>query len=77
MANVKVFAGRQTYRQTYRQLGKKLYAPDLSIRGNKNHFKKLYHSIFYRYGVYDNFLIKDVGFLDLFELMLFQVTYTI
>jgi hypothetical protein len=32
MANVKVFADRQTNRQT----GQKLYAPDLSIRGHKN-----------------------------------------
>jgi hypothetical protein len=31
MANVKVFADRQTDKQT----GKKLYAPDLSIRGHK------------------------------------------
>jgi hypothetical protein len=32
MANVKVFADRQTDRRT----GQKLYAPDLSIRGHKN-----------------------------------------
>jgi hypothetical protein len=32
MANVKVFADRQTNRRT----GQKLYAPDLSIRGHKN-----------------------------------------
>jgi hypothetical protein len=32
MANVKVFADRQTNRQT----GQKLYAPDLSIREHKN-----------------------------------------
>jgi hypothetical protein len=31
MANVKVFADRQTDRRT----GQKLYAPDLSIRGHK------------------------------------------
>jgi hypothetical protein len=33
MANVKVFADRQT---KDRQTGQKLYAPDLSIRGHKN-----------------------------------------
>jgi hypothetical protein len=36
MANVKVFADRQTDRQTDRRTGQKLYAPDLSIRGHKN-----------------------------------------
>jgi hypothetical protein len=35
MANVKVFADRQTDRQTDRRTGQKLYAPDLSIRGHK------------------------------------------
>ena len=39
MANVKVFADRQTDRQTDKQTdrrtGQKLYAPDLSIRGHK------------------------------------------
>jgi hypothetical protein len=34
MANVKVFC-RQTDKQTDRQTGQKLYAPDLSIRGYK------------------------------------------
>jgi hypothetical protein len=32
MANVKVFADRQTNRRT----GQKLYSPDLSIRGHEN-----------------------------------------
>jgi hypothetical protein len=46
MANVKVFADRQTDRQTDRRTGQKLYAPDLSIRGHKKDadvviFKKL------------------------------------
>jgi hypothetical protein len=36
MANVKVFADRQTDRQTDRRTGQKLYAPDLSIRGHNN-----------------------------------------
>jgi hypothetical protein len=36
MANVKVFADRQTDKQTDRRTGQKLYAPDLSIRGHKN-----------------------------------------
>jgi hypothetical protein len=35
MANVKVFADRQTGGQTDRRTGQKLYAPDLSIRGHK------------------------------------------
>jgi hypothetical protein len=35
MANVKVFADRQTDKQTDRRTGQKLYAPDLSIRGHK------------------------------------------
>jgi hypothetical protein len=35
MANVKVFADRQTDRWT----GQKLYAPDLSIRGHKNNLR--------------------------------------
>jgi hypothetical protein len=37
MANVKVFADRQTTRQT----GQKLYAPNLSIRGHKNFMTEL------------------------------------
>jgi hypothetical protein len=43
MANVKVFADRQTNRRT----GQKLYAPDLSIRGHKNIFlfKKIEYSL--------------------------------
>jgi hypothetical protein len=36
MANVKVFADRQTDRQTDKRTGQKLYAPDLSIQGHKN-----------------------------------------
>jgi hypothetical protein len=36
MANVKVFADRQTNRRT----GQKLYAPDLSIWGHKNYLAK-------------------------------------
>jgi hypothetical protein len=43
MANVKVFADRQTDRQTDKQTdrrtGQKLYAPDLSIRGHKKLWK--------------------------------------
>jgi hypothetical protein len=35
IANVKVFADRQTDRQTDRRTGQKLYAPDLSKRGHK------------------------------------------
>jgi hypothetical protein len=35
MVNVKVFADRQTDKQTDRRTGQKLYAPDLSIRGHK------------------------------------------
>jgi hypothetical protein len=35
MANVKVFAERQTDKQTNRRTGQQLYAPDLSIRGHK------------------------------------------
>jgi hypothetical protein len=34
IANVKVFADRQTERQTNRRTGQKLYASDLSIRGH-------------------------------------------
>ena len=44
MANVKVFADRQTDRQTDKQTnrrtGQKLYAPDLSIRGIKKKLHK-------------------------------------
>jgi hypothetical protein len=44
MANVKVFADRQTARQmSDRRTGQKLYAPDLSIRCHKNplHFQHI------------------------------------
>ena len=41
MANVKVFADRQTDKQTDRRTGQKLYAPDLSIRGHKNDYQQL------------------------------------
>jgi hypothetical protein len=41
MANVKVFADRQTNRPT----GQKLYAPDLSIRGHKKSKIKDNHRI--------------------------------
>ena len=36
MANVQVFADRQTDRHTEKQTSQKLYAPDLSMWGHKN-----------------------------------------
>ena len=35
MANVKVFAGKQTHNRTDKQMGQKLYAPNLLMQGHK------------------------------------------
>jgi hypothetical protein len=69
MANVKVFADRQTDRRT----GKKLYAPDLSIRGIKilhgsvSHRKSLsYTGNYVRIEALSFTLTRYIGYVNVF-----------